>query len=97
MGLIKDGFRFYRAYNKESRMFKKSLFKSTTTQNVAMGAVTGQTVAMGLIAGIRTTFPDLLWWEPDMDTAVVQVLSVILIPLLSRFIASIRKGGKNEN
>lgn len=70
----------------------KPFYQSTTTQNVAVGAVTGQGVALGLISILRKVAPGIIVWSEDQDQTVAQVLGIILTPLLSRLLAVLRKG-----
>ena len=70
----------------------KPFYQSTTTQNVAVGAVTGQGVALGLIALIRRFAPQILPWDAADDQTVAQAIGIVLTPLLSRLLAVLRRG-----
>lgn len=70
----------------ESKLIKPVL-KSKTTQNIAVG---GGSV-MAVFAFIRTMWPDTVPWTADNDAIVAAFLSTILVPLISRGIAAVRK------
>jgi len=70
----------------------KPFYQSTTTQNVAVGAISGQGIALSLIALLRKVAPGVVIWSEDQDQTVAQALGIVLTPLLSRLLAVLRKG-----
>ena len=68
------------------------LFKSRTTQNIA---VSGGLV-VGVLTFLRKLWPDLFAWGAETDLALQEVLTVVLIPLLSRLLAFARTPEKAQ-
>lgn len=71
----------------------KPITQSATTATVAGAAASSGGAIYGVIAFLRSAFPDYMPFGPESDAAVVVVISTVLTPLLSRLVASIRKGG----
>jgi len=69
----------------------KPLFQSKTTQNVAIGTAGGIAVPYIIISTIRSFNPQLLPWSEGDDQAISNFLTLILTPLISRFVAIWRK------
>jgi len=71
----------------------KPITQSATTATVAGAAASSGGAIYGVIAFLRSAFPDYMPFGPESDAAVVVVVTTVLTPLLSRLVASIRKGG----
>lgn len=63
---------------------------SSTTQTVAGSTFVGGGVLAGLFAFLRAAFPEKLPWSVETDAELVVLLSTVVIPILSRMVASVR-------
>jgi len=70
------------------------MIKSTTSQNVAAGTVTGAGGLVAVMATVRQVWPDFDWWPVEADAAIIAVLTTVLIPMASRAIAFWRDPSK---
>lgn len=66
---------------------EKSIIKSQTTQNVAASGAS----VIGALAFLRNMWPDLMPWGAEHDATLAAVGAGVLVPLISRIIAKIRK------
>ena len=72
----------------------RTALNSETTQNVALGGLSGAGGIAGLLLTVRQVLPDVLPWSVDADAGIVALVSTVAVPLLSRLIAFRRKPGK---
>lgn len=66
----------------------KPLLTSTTTQNVAVGAVGAISAVQGVVTLLRAT--NVAPWPAEADNEIALALTAILVPLASRVIAWLR-------
>lgn len=64
-----------------------SLKTSTTTQNVALGVGGTGLFSVGTVRLLREVVPGYIPWGPDMDEAVVTLLTALFAPFVARFLA----------
>lgn len=72
------------------KSYIEKLIKSTTTQNVTLGAG----AVVGIITVVRNFFPQLIFWPESMDTEIEVAILTLVIPLVSRVISWVRNPEK---
>lgn len=65
----------------------KSIVKSNTTRNVAIGGAGSGLLSIGTLKLLRQVVPNYIPWDPDLDEAAVALATAILTPLISRWLA----------
>ena len=85
--------RRWRRAKRRAKVFRKSLTKSKTTQNVAAAGGGVVAVAALVVEWLGDRFPDLLGGEATQN-AVLVVVATVVVPLVSRAIAWWRKKGE---
>lgn len=73
------------------------LNRSTTTQNVAMGAASSAGGLAGILYAVRSAWPDLVPWPVEADAAILAALTTTILPWVSRKIAFIRDRRKAKS
>ena len=80
-----------------TRKVRRRISESRTTRHVAAGTAAGVGsggLVLALLGWVRATWPDVLPWPVDADVALAGLITTILAPLLSRFIATQRRADK---